>query len=93
MTSFQQVPLQTSNFAHVIFQYSYLPNSHLECHCTVTPYVHLHPKDWVDIFKVGWSTACDYHTLLWPCMPEHYVEGTTVNCVFAFQGYFENFSS
>uniref|UniRef100_A0A8C8XSC0 SKICH domain-containing protein n=1 Tax=Panthera leo TaxID=9689 RepID=A0A8C8XSC0_PANLE len=55
MTSFQEVPLQTSNFAHVIFQNvakSYLPNAHLECHYTLTPYIHPHPKDWVGIFKV-----------------------------------------
>lgn len=91
MTSFQEVPLQTSNFAHVIFQNvakSYLPNAHLECHYTLTPYVRPHPKDWVGVFKVGWSTARDYYTFLWSPMPEHYVEGSTVNCVLAFQGYY-----
>ncbi|KAL1768193.1 tax1-binding protein 1 isoform X1 [Sigmodon hispidus] len=91
MTSFQEVPLQTSNFAHVIFQNvakSYLPNAHLECHYTLTPYIYPHPKDWVGIFKVGWSTARDYYTFLWSPMPEHYVEGSTVNCVLAFQGYY-----
>uniref|UniRef100_A0A2K5DJP2 UBZ1-type domain-containing protein n=1 Tax=Aotus nancymaae TaxID=37293 RepID=A0A2K5DJP2_AOTNA len=91
MTSFQEVPLQTSNFAHVIFQNvakSYLPNAHLECHYTLTPYIHPHPKDWVGIFKVGWSTAHDYYTFSWSPMPEHYVEGLTVNCVLAFQGYY-----
>ncbi|XP_005377523.2 PREDICTED: tax1-binding protein 1 isoform X1 [Chinchilla lanigera] len=91
MTSFQEVPLQTSNFAHVIFQNvakSYLPNAHLECHYTLTSYIHPHPKDWVGIFKVGWSTARDYYTFLWSPMPEHYVEGSTVNCVLAFQGYY-----
>lgn len=91
MTSFQEVPLQTSNFAHVIFQNvakSYLPNAHLECHYTLTPYIHPHTKDWVGIFKVGWSTARDYYTFLWSPMPEHYVEGSTVNCVLSFQGYY-----
>ncbi|XP_040593869.1 tax1-binding protein 1 isoform X2 [Mesocricetus auratus] len=91
MTSFQEVPLQTSNFAHVIFQNvakSYLPNAQLECHYTLTPYIHPHPKDWVGIFKVGWSTARDYYTFLWSPMPEQYVEGSTVNCVLAFQGYY-----
>ncbi|XP_036897133.1 tax1-binding protein 1 isoform X2 [Sturnira hondurensis] len=90
MTSFQEVS-QTSNFAHVIFQNvakSYLPNAHLECHYTLTPYIHPHPKDWVGIFKVGWSTARDYYTFLWSPMPEQYVEGSTVNCVLAFQGYY-----
>ncbi|XP_054670541.1 tax1-binding protein 1 isoform X4 [Grus americana] len=96
MSSFQEVPssantLQTSNFAHVIFQNvakSYLPNMHLECHYTLTQFIHPHQKDWVGIFKVGWSTARDYYTFLWSPMPENYVEGSTVNCVLTFQGYY-----
>ncbi|XP_014376718.1 tax1-binding protein 1 [Alligator sinensis] len=96
MSSFQEVPsssnaLQTSNFAHVIFQNvakSYLPNAHLECHYTLTQYIHPHQKDWVGIFKVGWSTARDYYTFLWSPMPENYVQGSTVNCVLTFQGYY-----
>ncbi|NXV79082.1 TAXB1 protein, partial [Atlantisia rogersi] len=96
MSSFQEVPssataLQTSNFAHVIFQNvakSYLPNTHLECHYTLTQFILPHQKDWVGIFKVGWSTARDYYTFLWSPMPENYVEGSTVNCVLTFQGYY-----
>ncbi|XP_053215758.1 tax1-binding protein 1 isoform X1 [Podarcis raffonei] len=96
MSSFQEVPssnsaLQTSNFAHVIFQNvakSYLPNVHLECHYTLTPYIRPHQKDWVGIFKVGWSTARDYYTFLWSPMPDNYVEGSTVNSVLSFQGYY-----
>ncbi|XP_010184746.1 PREDICTED: tax1-binding protein 1 isoform X4 [Mesitornis unicolor] len=96
MSSFQEVPssantLQTSNFAHVIFQNvakSYLPNTHLECHYTLTQFIHPHQKDWVGIFKVGWSTARDYYTFLWSPVPENYVEGSTVNCVLTFQGYY-----
>ncbi|XP_035172204.1 tax1-binding protein 1 isoform X3 [Oxyura jamaicensis] len=96
MSSFQEVPssanaLQTSNFAHVIFQNvakSYLPNTHLECHYTLTQFIHPHQKDWVGIFKVGWSTARDYYTFLWSPMPENYVEGSTVNCALTFQGYY-----
>uniref|UniRef100_A0A8C3Q5E7 Uncharacterized protein n=1 Tax=Geospiza parvula TaxID=87175 RepID=A0A8C3Q5E7_GEOPR len=96
MSSFQELPssastLQTSNFAHVIFQNvakSYLPNTHLECHYTLTQFIHPHQKDWVGIFKVGWSTARDYYTFLWSPMPENYVGGSTVNCVLTFQGYY-----
>ncbi|XP_030406710.1 tax1-binding protein 1 isoform X3 [Gopherus evgoodei] len=96
MSSFQEAPsssnaLQTSNFAHVIFQNvakSYLPNVHLECHYTLTQYIQPHQKDWVGIFKVGWSTARDYYTFLWSPMPENYVEGSTVNSVLSFQGYY-----
>nr|XP_033786661.1 tax1-binding protein 1 isoform X2 [Geotrypetes seraphini] len=94
--SLEEVPspaltMQTSNFAHVIFQNvakSYLPHVPLECHYTLTQYIHPHQKDWVGIFKVGWSTARDYYTFLWSPVPENYVEGSTVNCVLSFQGYY-----
>uniref|UniRef100_A0A672KUB6 Tax1-binding protein 1 homolog A-like n=1 Tax=Sinocyclocheilus grahami TaxID=75366 RepID=A0A672KUB6_SINGR len=52
------VVMETSNFAHVIFQNvgkSFLPQAALECHYTLTPFLTPHPKDWVGIFKVGTS--------------------------------------
>ncbi|XP_030013432.1 tax1-binding protein 1 homolog B isoform X2 [Sphaeramia orbicularis] len=83
--------MDTSNFAHVIFQNvgkSYLPHAALECHYTLTQFIKPHPKDWVGIFKVGWSTARDYYTFLWSPLPENYVEGTAVNRTVVFQGYY-----
>lgn len=47
--------METSNFAHVIFQNvrkSFLPQEALECHYTLTSYITPNPKDWVGIFKV-----------------------------------------
>lgn len=96
MSATQELPspcstIQTSNFAHVIFQNvakSYLPSAPLECHYTLTQYIHPHPKDWVGIFKVGWSTARDYYTFLWSPTPENYVPDSTLNCVLTFQGYY-----
>uniref|UniRef100_H3CUY1 Tax1 (human T-cell leukemia virus type I) binding protein 1a n=1 Tax=Tetraodon nigroviridis TaxID=99883 RepID=H3CUY1_TETNG len=83
--------METSNFAHVIFQNvgkSFLPQAPLECHYTLTPYITPHPKDWVGIFKVGWSTARDYYTFLWSPMPEKYEQGSTVHRTVVFQGYY-----
>ncbi|KAM6994716.1 tax1-binding protein 1 homolog B isoform 1-T1 [Tautogolabrus adspersus] len=83
--------MDTSNFAHVIFQNvgkSYLPHAALECHYTLTQFIKPNPKDWVGIFKVGWSTARDYYTFLWSPLPENYAEGTTVNRTVVFQGYY-----
>ncbi|KAF7221749.1 tax1-binding protein 1 homolog A isoform X3 [Nothobranchius furzeri] len=100
MSSFQVVDsspgssvsiMETSNFAHVIFQdvgKSFLPQAPLECRYTLTPYITPHPKDWVGIFKVGWSTARDYYTFLWSPMPESYEPGTTVHRTVVFQGYY-----
>ncbi|XP_022602941.1 tax1-binding protein 1 homolog A-like isoform X2 [Seriola dumerili] len=83
--------METSNFAHVIFQNvgkSFLPQAPLECRYTLTPYITPHPKDWVGIFKVGWSTARDYYTFLWSPMPENYEPGSTVHRTVVFQGYY-----
>ncbi|XP_043117388.1 tax1-binding protein 1 homolog B isoform X4 [Puntigrus tetrazona] len=83
--------METSNFAHVIFQNvgkSYLPHAALECHYTLTQFIKPHPKDWVGIFKVGWSTARDYYTSLWSPLPDSYAEGTAVNRSVVFQGYY-----
>lgn len=47
--------METSNFAHVIFQNvrkSFLPQEALECRYTLTSYITPNPKDWVGIFKV-----------------------------------------
>nr|XP_046272704.1 tax1-binding protein 1 homolog A isoform X3 [Scatophagus argus] len=100
MSSFQVVDtspgssvsiMETSNFAHVIFQNvgkSFLPQAPLECRYTLTPYIVPHPKDWVGIFKVGWSTARDYYTFLWSPMPENYEPGSTVHRTVVFQGYY-----
>uniref|UniRef100_A0A3Q4GGS4 Tax1 (human T-cell leukemia virus type I) binding protein 1a n=1 Tax=Neolamprologus brichardi TaxID=32507 RepID=A0A3Q4GGS4_NEOBR len=100
MSSFQVVDsspgssvsvMETSNFAHVIFQNvgkSFLPQAPLECRYTLTPYITPHPKDWVGIFKVGWSTARDYYTFVWSPMPENYEPGSTVHRAVVFQGYY-----
>ncbi|XP_056330860.1 tax1-binding protein 1 homolog B isoform X4 [Danio aesculapii] len=83
--------METSNFAHVIFQNvgkSYLPHGALECHYTLTQFIKPHPKDWVGIFKVGWSTARDYYTFLWSPLPDNYTEGTAINRSVVFQGYY-----
>ncbi|XP_029306771.1 LOW QUALITY PROTEIN: tax1-binding protein 1 homolog B [Cottoperca gobio] len=83
--------MDTSNFAHVIFQNvgkSYMPHAALECHFTLSQFIKPNPKDWVGIFKVGWSTARDYYTFLWSPLPENYVEGTAVNRIVVFQGYY-----
>ncbi|KAK7147717.1 hypothetical protein R3I94_010288 [Phoxinus phoxinus] len=83
--------METSNFAHVIFQNvgkSYLPHAALECHYTLTQFITPNPKDWVGIFKVGWSTARDYYTFLWSPLPDNYTEGTAINRSVVFQGYY-----
>ncbi|XP_064201717.1 tax1-binding protein 1 homolog A [Anguilla rostrata] len=83
--------METSNFAHVIFQNvgkSFPPNTELECRYTLTPFFTPHHRDWVGIFKVGWSTARDYYTFQWTPRPETQAEGGSVHQAVLFQGYY-----
>ncbi|XP_024243255.1 tax1-binding protein 1 homolog B isoform X2 [Oncorhynchus tshawytscha] len=57
-----------TNFSQVVFQEipnSYVSNVALTCCYTLTAAIQPNPRDWVGIFKVGWSTTKDYHTFVW----------------------------
>ncbi|XP_047465095.1 calcium-binding and coiled-coil domain-containing protein 2 isoform X2 [Mugil cephalus] len=59
-------------FSQVVFidiPHSYPPSTHVTCCYTIAPTFQPNPRDWVGIFKVGWSTTKDYHTFVWvePC--------------------------
>ncbi|XP_054454380.1 calcium-binding and coiled-coil domain-containing protein 2 isoform X2 [Anoplopoma fimbria] len=49
---------------------SYPPLTPVTCCYTLTAAFQPNPRDWVGIFKVGWSTIKDYHTFVWvePCL-------------------------
>nr|XP_046233168.1 calcium-binding and coiled-coil domain-containing protein 2 [Scatophagus argus] len=78
-------------FAQVVFidvPRSYPPSTHITCLYTLTAAFQPNPRDWVGIFKVGWSTTKDYHTFVWvePCLD---VEGQpSVTRQAAFKDYY-----
>ncbi|XP_061109938.1 tax1-binding protein 1 homolog A isoform X1 [Conger conger] len=83
--------METSNFAHVIFQdvgKSFPPSAALECRYTLTPFFSPHHRDWVGIFKVGWSTARDYYTFQWTPRPETQPGEGGGHHTLLFQGYY-----
>ncbi|XP_028975802.2 calcium-binding and coiled-coil domain-containing protein 2 isoform X2 [Esox lucius] len=58
----------STTFAQVVFQnipHSYTPNVPVTCCYTLTSAIQPNPRDWVGIFKVGWSNTKDYHTFVW----------------------------
>lgn len=60
-------------FSQVVFvdiPQSYPPSTNITCNYTLTAAFQPNPRDWVGIFKVGWSTTKDYHTFVWvePCL-------------------------
>ncbi|XP_035525134.1 calcium-binding and coiled-coil domain-containing protein 2 [Morone saxatilis] len=76
MESFTEVAATNSSartYSQVVFTdipQSYQPSTHITCSYTLTAAFQPNPRDWVGIFKVGWSTTKDYHTFVWvePCL-------------------------
>ncbi|TNN51611.1 Calcium-binding and coiled-coil domain-containing protein 2 [Liparis tanakae] len=52
--------------------------------CSYTAAFQPSPRDWVGMFKVGWSTIKDYHTFVWvePCLDVLRQESATRQTVF-----------
>ncbi|XP_070846823.1 calcium-binding and coiled-coil domain-containing protein 2 [Chaetodon trifascialis] len=60
-------------FSQVVFtdiSRSYPPSTAVTCSYTLAASFQPKARDWVGIFKVGWSTTKDYHTFVWvePCV-------------------------
>ncbi|XP_058869075.1 calcium-binding and coiled-coil domain-containing protein 1-like isoform X3 [Acipenser ruthenus] len=64
---------------------SYIPDTRVECHYTLTARHRWAARDWIGIFKVGWSSVRDYHTFVWSLAPDNYEEGQAANCSVQFQ--------
>ncbi|KAM4623973.1 calcium-binding and coiled-coil domain-containing protein 2 isoform 2-T2 [Polymixia lowei] len=59
---------ESSSFSQVLFNdipHIYPPSTPVSCHYTLTAAFQPSTRDWVGIFKVGWSTTKDYHTFVW----------------------------
>ncbi|KAJ8365050.1 hypothetical protein SKAU_G00138810 [Synaphobranchus kaupii] len=71
--------MEVATYSQVVFNeipQSYIPNTPVKCSYEVTAAIEPHRRDWVGIFKVGWSTTKDYYTFVWaaPSQGEEPVE-------------------
>ncbi|XP_054639806.1 calcium-binding and coiled-coil domain-containing protein 1b isoform X3 [Dunckerocampus dactyliophorus] len=66
----------------------YFPQTRVECHYSMTSAHQWSSRDWIGIFKVGWSSLREYHTYSWSLVPEGYAEGTAVDCCALFQAFY-----
>ncbi|XP_020773809.1 calcium-binding and coiled-coil domain-containing protein 2 isoform X2 [Boleophthalmus pectinirostris] len=76
-----------ATFSQVVFTdvpRSYPTSTDVTCNYTVTPMFQPHSRDWVGIFKVGWSSAKEYHTFVWvePCQDTAGQKALTKQAVF-----------
>uniref|UniRef100_A0A146VHC8 Calcium binding and coiled-coil domain 2 n=1 Tax=Fundulus heteroclitus TaxID=8078 RepID=A0A146VHC8_FUNHE len=54
-----------SQVAFTDIPYSYPPSKPIICRFTLNSDFQSNTRDWVGIFKVGWSSTRDYHTFVW----------------------------
>ncbi|XP_039990547.1 calcium-binding and coiled-coil domain-containing protein 2 isoform X2 [Xiphias gladius] len=74
-------------YSQVVFvdiPHSYPPSAPVTCRYTLNPAYEPNPRDWVGIFRVGWSSAKDYHTFVWaePCLEVAGRKSVTSQAVF-----------
>ncbi|XP_067832366.1 calcium-binding and coiled-coil domain-containing protein 1-like [Heptranchias perlo] len=67
---------------------SFVPGTPVECRYTLGSHVRWASKDWIGLFKVGWSSIRDYYTFVWSPAPGGYTVGSTVNCCVRFQAFY-----
>uniref|UniRef100_W5N7L1 SKICH domain-containing protein n=1 Tax=Lepisosteus oculatus TaxID=7918 RepID=W5N7L1_LEPOC len=62
----------SSTYSQVVFNnvgQAYPPDSAVKCEYTVTTQFKPNRRDWLGIFRVGWSTTRDYYTFVWVAPP------------------------
>ncbi|KAI8483819.1 hypothetical protein Bbelb_384770 [Branchiostoma belcheri] len=80
-----------SDFAQVLFHNvadSYVPGVDIPCRYTLTSLMTPRSRDWVGLFKIGWSSPRNYTTFAWSPLPAETEEGKDrENCV-VFKAYY-----
>ncbi|XP_076837287.1 calcium-binding and coiled-coil domain-containing protein 1b isoform X2 [Brachyhypopomus gauderio] len=64
---------------------AYFPQTRVECCYTVSSQHNWSSRDWIGLFKVGWTSVRDYYTFAWATAPDGYIVGTDINCSVVFQ--------
>ncbi|KAI0227011.1 hypothetical protein LSAT2_022521 [Lamellibrachia satsuma] len=78
-----------SDYAQVLFHNiteSYPTGSDIECHYTITSLLEPMARDWIGIYKVGWSSVRDYVCFAWSPMSPSYQKGKDAKSCVTFEG-------
>ncbi|XP_060765850.1 calcium-binding and coiled-coil domain-containing protein 1b isoform X2 [Neoarius graeffei] len=63
---------------------TYFPQTRVECRYTLSCEHNWSCRDWIGLFKAGWTSVRDYHTYVWALAPEDYTPANDVNCSILF---------
>ncbi len=95
-TCSEVVRYERPDFAKVVFQNiaeTYPTEAHVECKYIITASLTPTSRDWVGLYKVGWSNSRDYVYFLWSPMPQPYQNGNQVDNSVFFQGNYSHLKS
>lgn len=84
-----EVRFARSDFAQVIFHdiaETYPTDANVCCAYTLTSSLTPNSRDWVGLYKVGWSTYRDYVYFEWATLPVEYQAGKTAESSIVFKG-------
>ncbi|XP_054751200.2 tax1-binding protein 1 homolog [Lytechinus pictus] len=91
LDNFEEVSTNVSEFAQVIFnnvQECYLPGSDLQCNYTLTSAIRPQSRDWIGVFKVGWTSTRQYRAFEWAPNPTQLTDGDEWTHDITFKAYY-----
>ena len=77
------------DYAQVIFHNiaeTYPTDANIECEYTITAPLVVASRDWLGLYRVGWSSHRDYIYFMWAPLPSGYQPGQEVNGKVPFKG-------
>ncbi|KAL7869168.1 hypothetical protein AOLI_G00131560 [Acnodon oligacanthus] len=83
--------MESSCFSQVVFMdvpHSYPLSTSVKCSYAVTGGLNPSSKDWIGVFKVGWSSAKNYHNYVWVEPPVNHDGTELLKLQVVFEGYY-----
>ncbi|XP_071497558.1 uncharacterized protein [Diadema antillarum] len=91
LDNFEDVSTNVSEFAQVIFhgvQECYVPGNDVICNYSLTPAIKPQSRDWIGVFKVGWTSTRQYRAFEWAPCPADWTEGQDYYQEITFKAYY-----
>ncbi|XP_063808231.1 calcium-binding and coiled-coil domain-containing protein 1 isoform X2 [Pseudophryne corroboree] len=79
---------QVSCVSFLNVAHTYVPNTKVECHYTLSAGMKGSTSDWIGIFKVGASSIQNYDTFVWAVSSDAPADGSASHCSVQFQAYY-----
>lgn len=67
-------------------QESYKVNEDVAIEFVISEDQHVQSRDWIGLFKVGWTTHSDFYSYQWAPYPSGFVEGSEISNKVVFPG-------